>query len=235
MPVSHVVWRVRARLAVAAGLAALATALLLVPAGPAGAQTPPPDDVAVDVERPRFGFDIVALIAALERAGEPAAPKSCADAGPEGVDVPQLVVEIFNCRMLEAGMPPEEARYRSAEALVVSRCESLWDHEAVVFDGRYLDQAHPRTGSRYSAAGVFQFIRSTADTWIDGGYARVTDARRNIDAAARLYLHNRVGGRIGWEDWACAAANDGFKVGSVLPGWPGGPAHLPEWVEQHLP
>jgi hypothetical protein len=107
----------------------------------------------------------------------------------------------------------------------------------VVFDGRYLDTPHPRTGYRYSAAGVFQFIRATADKWIEpDGYARVFAPRRNIDAAARLYIHNRIAGLRGWEDWACAAVNDGFKQGgAVLPGWPGGPAALPDWVWNHLP
>jgi hypothetical protein len=83
---------------------------------------------------------------------------------------------------------------------------------------------------------VFQFIRKTADTWIEpDGYARVFAPRRNIDAAARLYIHNRILGLRGWEDWACAAVNDGFKQGgSVLPGWPGGPAALPDWVWNHV-
>ena len=100
----------------------------------------------------------------------------------------------------------------------------------MVFDGRFVAAANPATGYRYTAAGIFQFIRVRADQWVEGGYANVMDARRNIDAAARLYLHNRVRGYAGWDDWACAAANDGFKVGSVLPGWPGGPPELPAWA-----
>lgn len=224
----------RARTRLIAGAALAALVLTLAAARPASAHAEPPADDA----RSHIGAGLVALLAALDphddhRPG--VATEGCVDAATAGATVPWLVVEIFTCRMLEAGVSAEEARAVAAEALVVSHCESLWKRKAVVFDGRYLDRAHPRTGSRHSAAGVFQFIRATADTWIDGGYAEVTDARRNIDAAARLYIHNRVSGLAGWEDWACAAANDGFKDGSVLPGWPGGPAALPDWVDKYLP
>jgi hypothetical protein len=158
-------------------------------------------------------------------------PAACVDAGTG--DVPHLVAAIFRCHLRQAGWAEPDVARVAAEAVTVSHCESLWDPAAVVFDGRYLEARHPRTGYRYSAAGVFQFIRATADRWIDGGYANVTDARRNIDAAARLYLHNRASGLAGWDDWACAAANDGFKQGSVLPGWPGGPPALPDWALQY--
>ena len=126
-------------------------------------------------------------------------------------------------------MSDRRARQMAAEAVVVAHCESRFDPNAVVFDGRYRDARHPN-GNHYSAAGVFQFIRKTANRWINGGYSNVHDIRLNIDAAARLFIHNRSRGYRGWDDWACAAANDGFKVGSVLPGWPGGPQHLPAWA-----
>lgn len=153
--------------------------------------------------------------------------KRCRDAG-KG-NVPKLVAAIFRCHLRAAGFSEQEVGQFTAEALVVSKCESKWDANIVVFNGKYLDSAHPRTGYRYSAAGVFQFIRKTADKWIDGGYANVKDPRYNIDAAARLFIHNRQSGFLGWEDWACAAANDGFKQGSVLPNWPGGPSEMPAW------
>ena len=143
------------------------------------------------------------------------------------------MAEIFRCHLREAGVAEDRVPRLVAEAVTVSHCESLWDPEAVVFDGRFVETPHPRTGYRYTAAGVFQFIRRTAEKWIDGGYANVTDARLNIDAAARLFLHNRARGYGGWGDWACAAANDGFRARSVLPGWPGGPAELPEWAGDH--
>jgi len=131
--------------------------------------------------------------------------------------------------LAEAGVPAEEARRIAAEAVVVAACESEWDPAAVVFDGRYLHAPHPN-GNRYTAAGVFQLIRRVADRWVDGGYAAVLDPRRNVDAAARLFVHTRAAGFRGWEDWACAAASDGFRAASVLPGWPGGPAELPDWA-----
>ena len=163
----------------------------------------------------------------------PAETASCVEAG-DSNDVPRVVADIFRCRLAEAGVADAEARRIAAEAVVVAHCESKWDPDAVVFDGRYIDRPHPYTGDRYSAAGVFQFIRRVADQWVDGGYAQVRDPRRNIDAAARLFIRNRARGFGGWGEWACVAANDGFKVGSVLPGWPGGPAALPGWAEDYV-
>lgn len=160
----------------------------------------------------------------------PAAPR-CLDAGSE--EIPSQVAGIFRCHLRAAGVSEDHVERLVAEAVTVARCESLWDADAVVFDGRYVDSPHPATGSRYSAAGVFQFIRKTADQWIEGGYAEVADSRRNIDAAARLFIHNRARGYGGWGDWACVAANDGFKATSVLPGWPGGPAALPDWADDY--
>lgn len=144
--------------------------------------------------------------------------------------VPNMVAAIFRCRLAEAGYQPDEVRYITAEAVTVARCESRFDTNAVVFDGKWLHQANPDTGFRYSAAGVFQFIRKSAEKWIDGGYANVHDPVRNIDAAARLYIDNVRRGQAGWADWACAAVNDGFAASSVLPGWPGGPDKLPDWA-----
>lgn len=154
----------------------------------------------------------------------------CAETGKGGV--PHLVAAIFRCRLRRAGWAERDVERVAAEAVVVARCESVWDPDAVVFDGRYKDTPHPN-GNRYSAAGVFQFIRKTADRWIEGGYANVTDPRLNIDAAARLYLHNHRRGYPGWSDWACVAVNDGFKEASVLPGWPGGPKRLPKWSKRY--
>jgi hypothetical protein len=147
-------------------------------------------------------------------------------------DVPHLVAAIFRCHLRHAGWAEQDVRTVAAEAVVVARCESVWDPHAVVFDGRYRDTPHPN-GNRYTASGVFQFIRRTADRWVRGGYANVTNARLNIDAAARLYLHNRRRGYAGWSDWACVAVNDGFKDASVLPGWPGGPERLPKWSRRY--
>jgi hypothetical protein len=238
--------RRRARLVLGSTLAAV-IAVSALGAAPAGAQAGPPDEAGVvdaaDADS-RFDSAFAGLVRALHRAErarvaeltaldlEAKAATECVDAGPADADVPTLVGEIFRCRLLEAGFVEPDVGRWTAEALVVSQCESLWDTHAVVFGGRYRDAPHPN-GNRYSAAGVFQFIRVTADRWIEGGYANVHDARSNIDAAARLFIHNRLAGFAGWDDWACAAANDGFKVGSVLPGWPGGPPELPAWAWDH--
>jgi hypothetical protein len=143
--------------------------------------------------------------------------------------VPAMVADVFRCR-LAPHLAPEEVERVAREAVVVAECESRFDPDVVVFDGRYTDSPHPRTGMRYTAAGVFQFIRATADDYIVGGYANVSDPVANTDAAARLYLDTRAHGGGGWEPWECAAVNGAFKASSVLPGWPGGPAELPAWA-----
>jgi hypothetical protein len=181
---------------------------------------------AARAEREAAGSDEAVVVTA-----EPVAPppvQACDEL--RGEDVPRLVADIFRCHLRDAGYSRGETRRVAAEAVVIAQCESLFDPNAIVFNGRYLHERHPRTGYFYSAAGVFQFIRDTANKWIVGGYDNVLDPTANIDAAARLYLANRSLGLGGWEDWACAAANDGFKATSVLPGWPGGPAELPDWA-----
>ena len=248
----------RARACVAAFVLATFGGALLLSAPPAAAAEPPVR--SEEAPAPAFRAVLEAIDRLLgrsgraepyERAEQPEAPatpgrggqaeaeparqaaESCVEAG-DSNDVPRVVADIFRCRLAEAGVADADARRIAAEAVVVSHCESRWDPDVVVFDGRYLDTPHPRTGNRYSAAGVFQFIRATADKWIDGGYAQVRNPRRNIDAAARLFIENRSRGLGGWGDWACAAVNDGFKSGSVLPGWPGGPAELPEWATRYV-
>lgn len=243
--------RVRSALSVA--IVAL-SGFSLLPAAAAGAQAeePPAVDVLeVLAERAgdhagRFDSPVVALLraahrteqhrvtgAAAESGAAAQALRGCVDAGPTDADVPTMVAEIFMCRLVEAGFDEWQVRQWAAEALVVAQCESGFDPDVVVFDGRYLDAPHPN-GNRYSAAGVFQLIRRVADRWIEGGYANVADPRLNIDAAARLFIHTRAAGFGGWEDWACASVSDGFKVGSVLPGWSGGPAELPGWTAPYV-
>ena len=157
---------------------------------------------------------------------------TCPPPGAEALTVEQIIAAVFRCRLTEAGWSEEDIRRTTAEALVVAECESRLDPAAVVFDGRYRDTPHAN-GNRYSAAGLFQFIRWTADKFVDGGYANVHDPVKNADAAARLVLFNVAAGRPGWLDWACVAVNDGFAKQSVLPGWPGGPAELPAWALAH--
>lgn len=151
---------------------------------------------------------------------------------PAGTPVPGIVASIFRCRLRQAGFSDAEADRVAAEAVVVSRCESGWEPAALAFGGRYVDRPHPVTGQRYTARGVFQFIRSSGDRWIRGGWEAADDPVASTHAAVDYWLAVRSSGGRGWEPWACAAANDGFARRSVLPGWPGGPVELPEWAWQ---
>lgn len=151
------------------------------------------------------------------------------------LSVPEMIGAIWRCRLDEAGITGAERDRIVAEALTVARCESNWNTNVVVFGGRYTHAPHPQTGLRYTAAGVFQFIDSSANAWIDGGYGNVHDPAANIDGAARYFIAERRAGRPGngWGPWACAMVNDGFATRSVLPGYPGGPARLPDWAWQY--
>jgi hypothetical protein len=154
---------------------------------------------------------------------------------PASYSAPQIIAAVWRCRLAEAGLPADVIERTVAEALVTAKCESGWDTNVVVFGGRYVNSPHPRTGSRYSAAGLFQFIRSSANSWIDGGYANVHDPVANADAAARYWLegYQRGGRTRAWQPWACVAVNDGFAKSSVLPGFPGGPSSLPDYAYQY--
>jgi hypothetical protein len=154
---------------------------------------------------------------------------------PRSYSNPQIIAAVWRCRLTAAGLPKDVVERSVAEALVVAKCESGWNANAVVFGGRYLNTPHPTTGLRYSAAGLFQFIRSSANSWVPGGYANVKDPVANSDAAARYWLSGyRSGGRqAAWRPWACAAVNDGFAKRSVLPGFPGGPSALPSYAWQY--
>ena len=154
---------------------------------------------------------------------------------PANYSAPQTIAAVWRCRLGEAGLDQATIERTVAEAIVVAKCESGWETNAVVFGGRYLNSPHPRTGSRYSAAGLFQFIRSSANSWVDGGYANVHDPVANADGAVRYWLSGyRRGGRTtAWQPWACVAVNDGFATKSVLPGFPGGPSSLPSYAHQY--
>lgn len=149
-----------------------------------------------------------------------------------GTAVPDVVATIFRCR-LTPRLGAERAKHVAAEAVVVAECESAFDPAAVVFDGQFLRRRHPQTGMYYSATGLFQFIRTIADQFIDGGYAAATDPVANTEGAVRLYLDSLSKGGRGWESWECAAVNGSFRPNSVLPGWPGGPPALPAWAFRH--
>lgn len=151
---------------------------------------------------------------------------------PSSLSVPEMIGAVWRCRLGQAGIDGAERERIVAEAVVVARCESNWNPNVVVFNGRYTRTPHPRTGLRYTAAGVFQFIDSSANRWVAGGYANVHDPIANIDGAARYFIAERRAGRpgAGWGPWACAMANDGFATASVLPGYPQGPAELPGWA-----
>lgn len=220
------------RRAVAAAASGALTALIAGPAYAATVDGAPTEAVAEAT--PKAATAPKAVTAPRPTPTTVPAPVAVADpcAPTPGTAVPDLVASIFRCR-LTPHLGAERARHVAAEAVVVAECESAFDPAAVVFDGQYLQRRHPQTGMYYSATGVFQFIRTIADQFIEGGYAAATDPVANTEGAVRLYLDSLTKGGRGWESWECAAVNGSFRPTSVLPGWPGGPPTLPAWAFQH--
>lgn len=159
--------------------------------------------------------------------------RSPANCDPNGsLSVPEMIGAIWRCKLTAAGIVGAHQDRVVAEAVTVAEAESGFNTYAVAFGGRWLHTPHP-DGNIYSAAGVFQFIRSTADRYIDGGYGNVHDPVANISAAADLWIDGYQAGRDPWSPWEAAAVNGNFATESVLPGYPGGPDQLPTWAWQY--
>lgn len=120
-----------------------------------------------------------------------------------GTPAPTIIVEIFRCRLTQHGVPERQQRTIVAEALATSHCESA---------GFQTDISSPTS----TATGLFQFIRSTGNTWIDGGWVNADDPAANTDAAARLVISNAntYGGNYqkAWVPWACVWPVASFEV-----------------------
>lgn len=162
----------------------------------------------------------------------PGAPVAANCNPPSTYTVPQMIASIFGCRLSQAGIHGAQKATIIAQAEVVSKCESSWNPSAVALGGRYMYTPDPATGMRYTATGVFQFITTSAQAYVPGGFAAATNPVANIQGAATYFLAELHGGNPShpWTPWACAGANDGFAKSSVLPGYPGGPSSLPAWA-----
>lgn len=136
--------------------------------------------------------------------------------------VQEMIGAIFRCRLTESGYSAAEQDKIVSEALVIAKCESGFNTHAKYAGGRWADTPNPKDGRYYTAAGVFQFIKVSANNWIQGGYANVHDPVANIDGAARYYIAERKAGREGWGPWECR---------KDLPQY-GGPA-IPSWAKQY--
>ena len=139
------------------------------------------------------------------------------DCTPGGVQVPERVVYIFKCRIMEAGFGPTTPQSVIDEALEIAKCTSGFDPGFSSFGGRYRNSPNPATGSTDDRTGVFGLSQDVSARWIPAPY-QASSATANIDAAARIYVEERTWGRRGWGPFACAAADDGIVSVSVLPG-----------------
>ena len=137
------------------------------------------------------------------------------DCTPGGVQVPERIVYIFKCRIMESGFGPTTPQSVLDEALEIARCTSGFDPGFSSFGGRYRNSPNPATGSTDDRIGIFGLSKSVSARWIPTPY-QASSATANIDAAARIYVEERTWGRRGWGPFACAAADDGIVSASVL-------------------
>ncbi len=142
------------------------------------------------------------------------APKVVANANcsvPTNTPVRTLIQEVFSCELTKAGVPASQVSAAAKQADGVAWCESRYRNGAIAYGGKYLNSPHPSTGYRYSAAGLFQIIRSTADAYVPGGYAKVHDPIANTRGAATIWLwgHNR--NRNPWAPWSCAPGTTAYN------------------------
>lgn len=140
--------------------------------------------------------------AATAGGGAPVSPATeCTVA--KGTAMPKLISTVFTCELIGLGVPKSVAATAAKEADRVAWCESRFDPNAVAYDGKYVNTPHPMTGYRYSAAGLFQIIRSTADAYVPGGYAAVKDPVANTRGAAIIWEWGWSRGRDPWKWWVC--------------------------------
>lgn len=142
--------------------------------------------------------------------------------------VPQIVAAVWRCRLGAAGLPREQVDAAVARALVVSRCESGWNPEAVAYGGRFIDTPDPRTGRRSDGLGLFQTSAADAArfelTWDD-----LRDPVVASEVAARLWLTELDAGRPPFLIWPCAAGD--LDRPAQLPEHGGPP--LPAWAHDY--
>lgn len=130
---------------------------------------------------------------------------------PASTPVRTLIKEVFSCELAKAGVPASTIRTAATQADGVAWCESRFRTNAVVFGGKYKYKANPATGYRYTAAGLFQIIRSTADAHVPGGYAKVHDPVANTRGAADIWLWGHQRKRNPWAPWSCAPGTTAYK------------------------
>lgn len=160
---------------------------------------------------------------ALPVSGDPSSGAAACTPAPSA-SIPEMIAEIFSCRLADAGIGAQAVRHAVAEAEVVGRCESGWNPDAEAFAGRYQSVPDPANGIVYSQEGVFMLSEAEADAYVPGGYANDTNPIDNINGAAAVYLSDN-----GWSAFGCATGrSSGFDKGPVLPSY-GGPA-LPRWA-----
>lgn len=122
---------------------------------------------------------------------------------------------MFSCELAALGVPTNEIERATAEADRVAWCESRYQADAVVYDGKYLYTPNPATGHKYSAAGVFQIIRSTANAYVPGGYAAALDPVANVRGAARIWDWGHDRGRDPWAPWVCKPGSSAERAAAA--------------------
>ena len=130
---------------------------------------------------------------------------------PASTPVRTLIKEVFSCELTKAGVPASKVAAAAKQADGVAWCESRYRNDAIAYGGKYKYTPHPDTGYRYTAAGLFQIIRSTADAYLPGGYAKVHDPVANTRGAATIWLWGYERDRNPWAPWSCAPGTSAYS------------------------
>lgn len=157
----------------------------------------------------RLGVSVAVVGSLGLTACNTAAPAPTQTCGvPAGTSMATLIKRVFTCELQRQGVPSSAISRAVGEADRVAWCESRHRPNVTVFDGKYVNTPNPATGYRYSAAGLFQIIRSTADAYVPGGYAKVYDPVANTRGAARIWEWGYSRGRDPWQPWTCKPGSD---------------------------
>jgi hypothetical protein len=134
------------------------------------------------------------------------------DCTPGPLAVVDQIQLIFTCRALEAGTSLAEAQQTGIDAIEVARCTSALNPSSVAHGGRFINGVNPITGHRDDRSGLFGLSAAIADNFVIGGAETRQQVWAGIDGAARLWVHERLWGRWGWDPFGCAAGDDGNGV-----------------------
>lgn len=137
--------------------------------------------------------------------GLDALPAGCP--APDSTQVASAIRSVFECELRRLGVPPSAYADDLDIAVAIAWRESRHIVDIVIYGGRYVNTRRPADGRYYTAAGLFQIVRRTADANVPGGYARTREGVPNIVGAARIWHWYWSRHLDPWTAWGGTPAN----------------------------